>query len=583
MSETLSFSVGPVDPNGGTSLVHETILADTIDILKIKVVPDNDFGTSEVFIYRKSTGQLTDLAYRTRAWPNSIALVDKIEDNQGVTSERGPATVTRYVNEDGDKKLHLKIRNNHTEEVTYSCTIEYDLVASAITPAVTCTGGNPAGASSLVVLTRSDDATIPFDSIVLEWNRDTTNFDSIYAVMAVISSTLPAEGPYQTERESAGAGFILETGTCTITAGSTSIVVTRGSDSAVIGGVLLVYTDDTDLDGNVVSAQGVDSLTVDTPFRKSGTFTYTIVLPWWVLTNIIITKNKQVIPLSVDEVKGATKAFGLDPLGTKWRTPPIQIPKGTFYATLYSRNPCGLGERLTSSQFTFIPVPTTVDPQLFTDFSDRSLWLPMYHPAVTLVFNADGSVDMHDAGGGDDPSGSRQMFAGVRSNFTLLADATGVLKFRAKFNNYTGGVTSAPQDEFLGVMFEQIPGSYRIIGIKDNGDARAASGCGLGAWNNLSLGDVGGGYIDPEPADSVEFEVTIEPDETSTPKEFLVALRYRNDGGSWTTFGAATTTRSVGGNIANLQVFLGLQGGDRKGGFGGKLTEFELMQGILVL
>ncbi len=593
MSETLTFPIGPVDPNGGTSFSHETILADTIDILKIKIEPDTEFGTSEVFLYRKSTGQLTDLAYRTRAWPNSIPLIDKLEDNQGVTSERGPATVTRYVDEDSTNKLHIKIRNNHTVAVNYYCTIVYDLVASGITPSTSCTGGNPSGASGLTVLTRNDDPSIPYDSVVLEWNRDTANFDSIFAIMAVISSALPAEGPYQTERTGAGVGFILETGTCTITAGSTAVVVTRASDVAVLGGVLLIYTSDADLDGNVVSAQAINSLTVDTPFHKSGTFTYTIVLPWWVLSNPVITKNKQVIPIPVSAVEGATKEFGLDPLSTKWRTPPLQIPKGTFYATLYSRNLCGVGTRLTSSQFTFTPIVTVLDPQVFADFNDRLLWLPVYSglpgvaSTVSMTFNADGTVSFDTLGNGVFEAGSgMRVLRGVRSRFRLMHDSNSDIKYRVKFVDVTFPTAVTEGGVLAGLLTMLVKDSNNNFVGAIAGAQNGTSTLQIGKSNTTNIS--GGSTTAASPADtavvrptepisSVELRVTIKSNGGSV---VLYEIEYSFSGGAFVSVGTSADQYPDLEGALGTEIFLGFTRGRISGNVTAKLTEFELISGV---
>ena len=85
--------------------------------------------------------------------------------------------------------------------------------------------GNPSGASGLVILTPETDSTIPPGMIAFRFNRDTSNYRGIYSVAAVLSTALPAEGPYSTER-AGHADEIIETGTCTVIAGNKSVSVT---------------------------------------------------------------------------------------------------------------------------------------------------------------------------------------------------------------------------------------------------------------------------------------------------------------------------------------------------------------------
>jgi hypothetical protein len=208
--------------------------------------------------------------------------------------------------------------------------------------ALTKDTGNPAGASDLEILTSSDDAAVPAGCVVFEFNRETSNYRSIAGVAAVLSAELPAEGPYKAERD-AHPSCVIETGSCQVEAGSRQIAVTRSANPDVVGRVLLIYTDDaspdSDLEGEIVAAEGENSLSVNTPFHKTGTFAYAIVKRWWDIGGGD-TANKFYQWFPIDQLGDVEQAV--------WRTPPVPAPAGTWYASLYARNLFGVGTRLTA-------------------------------------------------------------------------------------------------------------------------------------------------------------------------------------------------------------------------------------------
>lgn len=202
---------------------------------------------------------------------------------------------------------------------------------------------NPSGASGLVILRNSDDPSITPGMAVLQWYRDTANYENIYVAAFWFSSSLPAHGPFYAERDGA-ASTVIEEGTCTITLGSTAVTVTRAADAGILNHVMVVYTDDatpdSDIDGEFVAAQDTNSITLDRAFQqKDGEFDYAIVKLWWPNT-ITGTGNSGYVEFSVpDDIGGDIDAV-------LWRTTEFPDP-GDVCITGASRNPFGLGQKMT--------------------------------------------------------------------------------------------------------------------------------------------------------------------------------------------------------------------------------------------
>lgn len=270
---------------------------------------------------------------------------DIIRDG-GATQARdqGSLTFEPEVPEPGDTSITVIICAANADESDF-----YPLaVAPSASLNLTKDSGNPSGASSLEILTNSDDPAIPAGCVAFQFNRDTSNYGSIAGVAAVLSDSLPAEGPYKAERD-AHPSCVIETGTCIVVAGSKQVTVTRTSNPNVLQRVLLIFTNDespdSDLEGEIVTAQGANSLTVNTPFNKSGTFAYAVIKRWWDLAGED-TGNKFYQWFPIDQLG--------DPEQMVWRTPAVPAPAGDWYGTVYSRNLFGVGARLTAGPKTVI-------------------------------------------------------------------------------------------------------------------------------------------------------------------------------------------------------------------------------------
>lgn len=119
------------------------------------------------------------------------------------------------------------------------------LAAPSVTIPLLKDTGNPSGADTLQVLTSIDDATIPLGCVAFQYNKETTNGNTISSVGVWLHSVLPAEGPYKAERDE-HPSCVIETGTCVVEAGNKVITATPDVDmgDAVLGRVMVIFTND---------------------------------------------------------------------------------------------------------------------------------------------------------------------------------------------------------------------------------------------------------------------------------------------------------------------------------------------------
>jgi hypothetical protein len=146
----------------------------------------------------------------------------------------------------------------------------------------------------------------------------------------------------------------LESGTLEVIKGDPDLIVTRSSNASVVNKVLLIYTadetPDSDLAGNMLVSQGANALRVSPAFTKSGTYSYVIIEPWW-------ESNPWYHVFPIDQIADIEQPT--------WTLPPIQIPAGTWYATIATRGTHGVGPRVTAGPFTIaeaaaLPTDTAV-------------------------------------------------------------------------------------------------------------------------------------------------------------------------------------------------------------------------------
>ncbi len=129
--ETLTFTTATVGASGGVVTTSQDIKGNYINIVKIKAVPSVSGGSTEVFIYKRSTFLDADEIYSTKAFPAN--LLDPVKDNAGVITEVNEGHVLPYEDLDKALKLNIKIKNNHTSARTYDFTIKYEIVATGTT------------------------------------------------------------------------------------------------------------------------------------------------------------------------------------------------------------------------------------------------------------------------------------------------------------------------------------------------------------------------------------------------------------------------------------------------------------------
>ncbi len=224
---------------------------------------------------------------------------------------------------------------------------------------------------------------------------------------------------------------------------------------------------------------------------------------------------------------------------------------------------------------------TVANPVIFTNFADRALWVPLYHPKVVLTFNGDGSLSVVNQT--SDSADALEAFAGIRSRFKLYPDATGVAKYRVKFTNYAHGPGASFYENFLGIAFRTGVDTWRAFGVRASDATRGGVAHGANTWSGaVGFFGTASDFIDPKPVTYIEIEITIGYDTTSTDMYRITSFRYKTDGSStpnaWINF--AVSGLDVGANLIFHEFLVGMfnRTGVR-GSFGAKLTEFELIQG----
>ncbi len=220
--------------------------------------------------------------------------------------------------------------------------------------------GNPAGASGLQILTNDDDAKVPPGMMVFQFSRDTTNYRSVYGVEVRLSAALPGQEPYSAERAAFPTSVVEGPIAVTVIAGGRRVGCVRAASASVVGRPLVIFTNDanpdSDLEGNIIQAQGLNYYDVDRPFTKSGSYTGYVLKRWWDLGTAGETANGWYEWFPVEKLGDVNQAT--------WRTPPVPYPVGTFHATACSRNLFGVGTRITAGPKAFVSTALPIDAVL---------------------------------------------------------------------------------------------------------------------------------------------------------------------------------------------------------------------------
>jgi hypothetical protein len=182
---------------------------------------------------------------------------------------------------------------------------------------------------------------------------------------------------------------------------------------------------------------------------------------------------------------------------------PIPIPAGTtqvearvWFENCYSRS----DDTLNHSVYTQGTAgPAIIIPGIMTDFSDRSLWVPIYPPANygTLTFS-NGSAIMSVVGASES---SHAGVVGVRGRFRMWPAPDFTIRVRAKFTNVTLPVGLASADRLgLGIWltdgFHGYGGLFPLALFIIGTNAKVKMGGSTSPAKNYDAG-IGGDLADP--------------------------------------------------------------------------------------
>lgn len=159
---TATFTTGSVAGSGGTLLYELTVLANIIDISRIKITPSSASGSNVVGIYNSSALADSQLLYRTTF---TAAEFNDPADNAGAEVKQG--FVIPYYDPAEALKVYFKFTNNHSSAKTYDVEIDYEYVstdetgvigapeelkASAVANGLTITSGCVAGRNNATIV-----------------------------------------------------------------------------------------------------------------------------------------------------------------------------------------------------------------------------------------------------------------------------------------------------------------------------------------------------------------------------------------------------------------------------------------------
>jgi hypothetical protein len=210
--------------------------------------------------------------------------------------------------------------------------------APSTTISLTRDTGNPSGCSLLEILTNEDEPDrIQAGYMVFQWMRDYANYQSIFAVQVTLDENEVHQGPYKEQRDLYPDRTHESGASVTIQAMSQRVDVATGGPDRT-GKVFHVYTGDEDdgLDGRIISEWYSDHIILSSPFFKSGTFKWVIIDRWF--------------DAGTDESDNAwSRTFwvlrdleNMSVEDTVWRTKPVPIVPGTWYASAVTLNKYGV-------------------------------------------------------------------------------------------------------------------------------------------------------------------------------------------------------------------------------------------------
>jgi hypothetical protein len=233
----------------------------------------------------------------------------------------------------GRSLLTLYSRNDYGlgTRLTYATpiTVTYDGIVTTDTDV-------PSGCSGLVTLTNASDSTIPKGCMAFRINRDTLNYQSVYAVGVAMGASTPLHGPYATQRTAhptdilaSGTGAVIESGNVIV-----PVSISSPAPPGLAGYFFLIL----DGSGNPINAEGIkvhaaDHLELTKGFFWDGTYDWVAIKLWWTLN-----QWDRIFMVPQDfKIASVEQAV--------WQTNPVPIFKGAqLYTQLYSINVWGLSK-----------------------------------------------------------------------------------------------------------------------------------------------------------------------------------------------------------------------------------------------
>jgi len=125
--QTATFTTGSVAGAGGVLDYDLTILANGIDISRIKITPSIVAGNQKVEIFLNASRAASALLYSTRDW--SASYFADPADESGVYGLQG--WIVPYYDSDETTKLHFRFTNSHTVAKTYTVEVDYEYMSTS--------------------------------------------------------------------------------------------------------------------------------------------------------------------------------------------------------------------------------------------------------------------------------------------------------------------------------------------------------------------------------------------------------------------------------------------------------------------
>jgi hypothetical protein len=132
-----SFSTGSLAA-GATQIFTRPIGVNAANIMKVKVEPNIAVASSCIRIFGKADGDPTSMYYSSDEFIGDF--VDPVSDDGAAITEINEGFLAVYNDDDDGQSMYVKIYNDHTDVVSFTVTITYE-VAEAVAARESVTGG----------------------------------------------------------------------------------------------------------------------------------------------------------------------------------------------------------------------------------------------------------------------------------------------------------------------------------------------------------------------------------------------------------------------------------------------------------